>query len=128
MFVEATCLHHLLYPEDETRGPLSHFHFFLLAKQFSSERHLNNIIQPQPPESPGGPRDGRERGVSHLMGLSLICPGEDKHSHLIGLVQGVNEKCVRIQSVNYKAELYIVIHSMQLKAKTIFYSWSPRDS
>lgn len=128
MFVEATCLHCLLHPEDETRSPLSHFHFFLLTKPFSNERHLDKFIQLQPPESPGGPRDGRERGVNHLMGLSLICPGEDKHSHLIGLVQRVSEKCARIQSVNYKAELHIVIHSMQLKAKTIFYSWSLRES
>ena len=60
---------------------------FLLAKQFSNERHLNKFIQPQPPESLGGPRDSRERGVSQLMDLSLICPGEDRHSHLIGLVQ-----------------------------------------
>lgn len=92
--MEAACLHLLLHPGDETRGPLSHFHFFLLAKQFGHERHVNGFIQTQPPERSGGPKDGRERRVNHLMGLSLIFShGEGNHSHLIGLVQGVNGEC-----------------------------------
>lgn len=50
-----------IYPRDETGGPLSHFHFLLLAKQFGNERYLNKSIQTQPLENPGGPGDKKEK-------------------------------------------------------------------
>lgn len=83
---------------------LYHISISFCWQNSSVMRHLNRSSPTQPPEGPGDPRDGRERGANHLMDLSLIfSPGEDNHSYLTGLVQGVSKDRAWIWSVNYKA-------------------------